>query len=316
MNEPAADVSGTVEFSMDKWLIDRVPWALWVCAGGLAVTLHAESHGVNGALLALVYLALLGVAFAGFAVTTLIARSGISSLADFAIHILIFLVVAVIITLAAVVIGGAPRGTGGAYGSLRWSSLVKPPPNVFGWMMIYLGLGWIVVAVYRHFHPARPILMLAPAGITFHRSWLPDLFIPWQDIRGVGPFEASGRPVAKPQVITVLVAKDFFDQHVAPKRRFFAPPGSEFMFWPEGEMVHVVLNSAEVAVAAADYRIPIETRWMAFRHQPRSAPPPVGPLATSIVLGRWSIDGSWRQRIGFLAPLVAMAAVGVHAIGL
>jgi hypothetical protein len=313
MSEPAGDVSTTIEYSMDKWLIDRVPWALWVCAAGVAVALYADSRGVNGALLAFIYLAVLGLAFAGFAMTTLIARSGISSIADVVLHILIFVVVAAITTIAIAAIGGSTQR---GYGSMRWSTIVKPPENVFGWMMIYLGLGWIAFAAYRHFYPARPILMLAPAGISFHRSWLPDLFIPWQDIRGVGPVEPGGRPADNPQVITVLVAKDFFDQHIAPKRRFFAPPGSEYMFWPEGETVHVVLNSAEVAVALADYRIPIEMRWMAFRHQPRSAPPPVGPLATSIVHGRWSIDGSWRQRILFLAPIVAMVAVAVHALGL
>lgn len=315
MSEPAADVSATIEYSMDKWLIDRVPWALWLCAGGLAVVLYAGISGVNGALLAFVYLVVLGVAFAGFALTTLIARSGVSFVTDFAVHILIFVVVAAIIAITVAAIGGSARGSAG-FGSQRWGSLVNPPVHVFGWMMIYLGLGWIALAVYRHFHPARPILTLAPAGISFHRSWLPDLFIPWQDIRGVGPFEPGGRPAANPQVIIVLVAKDFFEHQVAPKRRFFAPPGSEFMFWPEGEMVQVVLNSAEVAVAIADYRIPIETRWRAFRDQPRSAPPPVGPLATSIVYGRWSIDGSRWQRIRFLAPIVAAIAVVVHALSI
>jgi hypothetical protein len=111
----------------------------------------------------------------------------------------------------------------------------------------------------------------------------------------------------------VLVTKDFYEQHIAPKRRFFAPPASEYMFKPEGEMMQVVLNSAEVAVDLADYRIPIEMRWKAFFDQPRSAPPPAGLLATGVVYGRWSFDGSWRQVIPFLAPLVAMVAVVLHA---
>ncbi len=313
MSEPAADVSATIEYSMDKWLIDHVPWALWICAGGLVVVLHADSQGVNGPLLAFVYLALLGVVFAGFVTATLIARSGISFFADIAIHILIFVVVAVV-AFAAATIGVSARWTSGVYGSLRWSTMLNPPPHVFGWMMIYLGLGWIVFAVFRHFRPARPILMLTPAGIMFHRSWLPDLFILWQDVRGVGPFEPGGRPAANPQVITVLVTEEFYQQRIAPKRRFFAPPGSEFMFQPAGEMVQVVLNSAEVAVAIPDYRIPIETRWKAFRDQPRSTVPPVGPLASRVVHGRWSIDGSWRQRIRFLSPLVVMVAAVVHAL--
>src|SRR5262249_50091360 len=62
----------------------------------------------------------------------------------------------------------------------------------------------------------------------------------------------------------VLVTKHFYEQQIAPKRRFFAPPGSEYMFKQEGETMQMVLSSAEVAVDLADYRIPIETRWKAF----------------------------------------------------
>ena len=111
----------------------------------------------------------------------------------------------------------------------------------------------------------------------------------------------------------VLVTKHFYEQQIAPKRRFFAPPGSEYMFKHEGETMQMVLSSAEVAVDLADYRIPIETRWKAFLDQPRSAPPSAGSLATAVVYGRWSFDGSWRQVIQFLAPLLAMVAVVLHA---
>jgi hypothetical protein len=266
MSALASDVSETVAYSMDKWLIDRMPWALWVCGAGLVVVLHADSRGGNGAVLAFVYLALLGVAFAGFVLATLLERSGISFIVP--IYILIYFVVIIIIAIVVAVFGGSLGSTVGVTRSLDWSMLVDPPANVFGWMLIYLGIGWVAFAVFRHFHPARPMLMLTPA---------------------------------------------IYEQHIAPKRRFFAPPGSEYMFKPEGEMMQVVLNSAEVAADIADYRIPIEMRWKAFRDQPRSAPPLVGLLATGVVYGRWSFDGSWRQVIHFLAPLVAMVAVVLHA---
>lgn len=76
MSPPTADVSASVGYSVDKWQMDRVPWAMWFCVGGLAISLHAESRGVPGAALAFVYLALLALAFAGWASTTLIERSG------------------------------------------------------------------------------------------------------------------------------------------------------------------------------------------------------------------------------------------------
>src|SRR5215470_18375223 len=64
---PGPRSAGRVERSMDKWLIGRVPWALWSCVAGLVVVLRADSSGGNGAVLGFVYLALLGVAFTGFA---------------------------------------------------------------------------------------------------------------------------------------------------------------------------------------------------------------------------------------------------------
>jgi hypothetical protein len=313
MDTPPADLSETVAYSMDKWFIDRVPWALWGCAAGLVIVLHADRSGGNGPALAFVYLALLGVAFAGFAAATLIGRSGISFIVEFPVHILIFVVVAFIIAIVVAVFGGPSGSTVGVFGSLRWSMLVDPPINVFGWMLIYLGIGWTGFAVFRHSHPARPQLMLTPAGVSFHRSWLPDLFIPWQDIHGVGPFEPGGRIATNSQAITVLVTMDFYEQHIAPKRRFFAPPGAEYMFRPEGTMMQMVLNSAEAAVDIADYRIPIEARWKAFQDQPRSARPSAGQPAAGIVYGRWSYDGSWRQIIRFAAPLITMVAVVFHA---
>jgi hypothetical protein len=33
----------------------------------------------------------------------------------------------------------------------------------------------------------------------------------------------------------------------------------------------------------------------------------------AVVYGRWSFDGSWRQVIQFLAPLLAMVTVVLHA---
>jgi hypothetical protein len=95
MIKSVADVSVTAESSMDKWLMDRVPWALWFCLAGLVVILHADSRGVNGAAIAGVYLALLALAFAGWAAATLIERSGYPFHLVFPIVFLIAFLVAV-----------------------------------------------------------------------------------------------------------------------------------------------------------------------------------------------------------------------------
>ncbi len=318
MSEPAADVSGTVAYSMDKWLIDRIPWALWGCVAGLVIVVHTSSRGGAGAAVAFVYLALLGLAFAGWALTTLVARSGISFLVEFPTYLLIAFVVAFVIAGVSGSVG-ATR----AYGQLWWSNLVDPPTNVLGWMLIYLGIGWIAFALVRHVYPARPIVMLSPAGVAFHRSWLRDLLIPWQEVHGVGPLDISDTGLAgatNPNLIAVVVPQDFYERHIAPKRSFFEPPGTEFMFRSKGQMMQMVLSSSEVAVAPKDYRGPIEARWKAFRDRPRPAPETAhqsgSPPGPSVVYGRWTFDGTWRQAIPFLAPLVAMAAVGLHASGI
>lgn len=230
MSEPSADVSATVGYTMDKWRMDRLPWAMWACVAGLAVALHAESRGQNGAVLAVVYLALLGLAFAGYALTTLIGRSGLPLLLELLIGVLVLIIVAGVIGVISVLVGG-PSGRSSYVGTVRslyWSHLVNPSLNVFGWMMLYLGLGWIAFSSYRHFYSDRAVVSMSSAGIHFHRPWLKGLFIPWQEVRGVGHLVVpgiSGVPYVSPYAAAVTVGQDFYEQHIAAKRSFFSPPG-------------------------------------------------------------------------------------------
>ena len=319
MSNPADDLSATVAYSTDKWLMDRVPWAMWVCVAGLVVVLHAEHRGVNGAALALVYLALLGLAFASWVATTMIDRSPYPFYVTLPVGILVAILLAGVIVALGVVFGGSsgPRYAGGGQG--WWGRLVNPPTHVFGWMMIYLGLGWIGFAVVRHFHPGRPIVMLSPRGVAFHRSWLPNILIPWQDVKGVGALEIEtdgGPPTLAPHVIAVVVTKDFYERHIAPKRGFLAPPGSEFMFRPKGAMMQVVLTQAEVTVDPKHLHVPIEARWTAFRDRAASVPDVGSASGPPIDFARWSIDGSPWQAIMFLAPIAGMIAVALHAGGI
>ncbi len=161
---------------------------------------------------------------------------------------------------------------------------------------------------------------LALDGISYHRAWLPNLVIPWQDVHGVGPLDISdmrGPGAGNPHVTVVVVGKAFYERHIAPKQRsFFAPPGSEYMFRPKGDKhMQMAISSTEVAVVPEDYRVPIEARWKAFRDRPKASVPPSGKERPrpSIVHGRWSIDGTWWQAVKFLMPLVAMVAVVLHA---
>lgn len=313
MNEFVADVSVPVEYSRDKWVMDRVPWALWFAVAGLAVILHVDGPMAGSAALALVYLALLAVAFAGWAATTLVERSGYPFWAILPVILLIAFLVVLVIAL----FGSLGRSYGP--GRLWWSQLVDPPLSVFGWMLMYLGCGWVAYALFRHAYPGQAIIMLSPAGLMFHRSWLRDLFIPWRDIQAVGSLEvpnAFGSPSRNPHAPVVVVRQDFFDDHVSPKLSSFAPPGTERMFWPKGDMMQIVLSSPELIVRPTSLREPIEARWKAFRDDPAAVPQDASATEARIVHGRWAMDGSWRQKIQFLAPLAGAIAVVVHAIWL
>jgi hypothetical protein len=311
MSEPAPDVSATVEYTMDSWRMNRVPWALWACAGGLAVVLYTgwSPKSRNAPALAFLYIALLGLAFAGWGLTTLYERSMGSFFKALPVVLLIAFVVVAIIGIFGTV--GRTHGPG----RMWWSQLVNPPFDVFGWMLMYLGAGWIAVAIYRHRVPGRPIVELTPAGVMYHRPWLRDVFIPWQQVLSVGHLkvESIASVLTNPKAIAVTVTTDFHAQHIAPKLSFFAPPGSEGLFVPIGGKMQFLLNSRDVAVGPERYRVPVEARWKAFRDRPMAVPQIGGPPPRRIVYGRWSFQGSWRQTAWFVAPLIAIVAMALHA---
>ncbi len=313
MRPPVSDVSTTVDYSVDKWQMNLVPWALWFCVAGLAICLHIESRDAWGAGLALVYLALVALAFAGWAGTTLLEQSGYPFyLVLPAVLLIIFVVVAIIALFGAL---SGHRGPGRPW----WSQLVDPPLDVAGWMLLYLGSGWIAFALFRHFHPARPIISLSPAGLSFNRAWLPDIFIPWQDVHTVGPLvgeNPGSAPTIYPHAMAVTVTGEFYAQHIAPKRSILSPPGAERMFRPKGTMMQMVLTSPELIVDFEDYRGPIEARWKAFHDQPRIAPPSRSPAGPRQIYGRWSWDGSWGQTLMFILPILGALMVVLHAIGI
>jgi len=310
MTISAAEISATVDYSLDKWWMNRLPLGLWFCAGGLAICLHTESDGANDALLAFVYLALLGLAFAGWAATSLIERSAYPFYVVLPLTLLIaFLVVCVIARFGVV---GGYRGPE----SLWWSNLINPPFRVFGWMLLYLGTFGIAFVLFRHFYPARPVIRLSPGGIAFHRNWLRDLFIPWQDVKGVGALEwpnAGRGSTIYPQAAAIMVTKDFYESHIAPKRSVLSPPGSERMFVPNGPLMQMVLTSPELVVAPNDIRVPIEARWKAFRELPAQDLP--ASTGVPLVFGRWSIDGSWWQVSMLAMPILVAIGVVVQAAG-
>jgi hypothetical protein len=199
-----------------------------------------------------------------------------------------------------------------------YSRMPAAPGNVLGMAMIIGAIGWIGFAVFRHFRPARPILTLSPAGISFHISWLKDLLIPWHEVQAVDALETAAHgsfPQRFPDTTVVVVSDGFYRQHILPKRPFLAGRFWKQVFWPKRESMQMVLHHGLFSIGPKDIREPVEARWKAFRGAPPSMPPDAGPaLQAHQVYGAWSIDGSLWQTATFVVPLVGIAAVLAAAV--
>ena len=87
-------------------------------------------------------------------------------------------------------------------------------PQVFAWLMLFVGLGWAGWALLR-LHERRAVLVLSPSGILLRG--LRDILIPWPEICGVDSVRIDAtepvthRPagVTFDNVTVVLVSKSF-----------------------------------------------------------------------------------------------------------
>lgn len=264
-----ADIFQTVEYSRDKWTMNKVPLALLLCLAGLVFVIYADPRPPDS-----------------------------RSVFLFAFHIIDGLI-------------------GPSY-----SRDPGMPGNVFGRALILGAVGWIGFALYRHFRPARPILMLSPAGLSFHVSWLKDLLIPWHEIRGVDGLEitgAHGPPNRFPETTVVLVSKEFYEQHILPKRSFLSGRFWKHTFLPKGASMQMVLPHWWFSIDSKDIREPLEARWKAFRSEPPSdagAIPRAPTVEGRQVYGAWSIDGSVWQTTALLVPLIGIVIILVDSTGI
>lgn len=238
-------------------------------------------------------LALLGLALAGYALTSLIGRSGLPLLLELLIGVLVLIIVSGVIGVVSVLVGGSSGSSSdvGAMRSLYWSHLVNPSLNVFGWMLLYLGFGWIafqLTGTSARIGRSSPCLPRA-SGFTGHGSRVSSF--PGRRCAGsaITSFPASrgcrtSVHTLRPSRSVGISMSSTSPRSAASSRR----PGAEAMFQPKGEMMQVVLNSADLAVKPEDFLGPAEARWKAFRDGAGSPSQP----GHTIVYGRWSIDGS------------------------
>jgi hypothetical protein len=288
------DVFRNVEYIRDKWIMNRMPRALLGCCAGLAVVAFTDPRppSVLPVVLLLVLL-LLGMA-------AMLVHVAISRLFD-AGPLWIGMGVLLVVLLAILLFTGSVR--------TRSPSL---PPAVFGWIGVYLGVGYIAYALSRHFYyPPRPNLMLSTAGITIQTP--ATVQIPWHEIERIGPLElgrSTGFPNRFPDVTTLTIDTEFYERQIRPKKR--NAPNWDAVFYPEEKQTQVALpHPLWLGIDAKDIRAPVEARWKAFRDRrdagacvPQTKAPP--PRGQTQVYGRWAPDGSTWQRISFLVPLAGV----------
>lgn len=305
MAADAADVFQTVEYRRDKWMMNRVPFALLFILTGLVFVIYLDPWPSAGRGIPLAFVAL--VTLTGALVGCYMLFEYMHEGRQFALRVLAG-IAAVFLTIFLLFAGVWRVGA-------MWRG-----PNLggftMGWLMIIAGTGWIAAAVFRHVKPPRAVLTLSPAGLACHYPAIKNLLIPWSEVEGVGGTEqigANGYPFRLEDYPAVLVSKAFYAQHIAPKRSVVGAPRKSWdaMFIEKGASMQVVLHPDFFSVQPKELREPVETRWKAFRGgPPPAAPPSVMPVRT---LGNWS-PTPW-QAIAWGAPLVAIAAILLQAAG-
>lgn len=146
-----------------------------------------------------------------------------------------------------------------------------------GWALIIVGIGWIGIALYRRSQPAKPLFILSPAGIYYRIPCVREFLVPWTEIQGVDTIHLTTmhratpnpRPVMFDNVTVVLISKALYDQKIFIDSPLLRGPGWENIFIPQGEFVQFLLHHELVTADPRALRNAVESRWLAFRDQPK-----------------------------------------------
>lgn len=302
MQPAVTDLERTIVYSRDRWQMRLVPGALLLAAGGLLVVVLGEaSLGASlraGAVIA-----------AGFLILLLTGHYLIFQIFEGRsrlLRLLSLLIVAVALHLYF------------AGGGSLFPGKARVGIEAAGGFLAVAGLGYVGYALYRHWVPGAPILMLSPAGVRLHYVWLPDVEIPWSSIKAIEQRKGFASPLLLRGIIDIpalQLPRETFDRLIESKRNFLAEPHWRSLFVIEPKWALVLLHPGAFALKSEDIGKPLLARWKAFRKAP---PVPFGavPAVEPIVLGRWRDERSWNEALAFGAPLAAVLALLLYAIAL
>ncbi len=309
MDAAADDVFRTIEFSRDRWRMSKVPWALLLLLAGLSYAIYFDPTPTPRGLLVMFLLMI--AALIGVILTDLVFEAafsaGSATIRAFAGAIVVLAVIALVLAWLTSTVGGRPRA----------------PSEFPGWLIVFISLAWIAHALYRHILPERPQLAFSPQGLRYRAPGALDVLIPWREIESVGSLALAGlwqtAGAEAGRGATVFhVSQAFYERHLHVRNLLLRGPDWDNFFMPVDGSIRVLLNHEPFSVEARDIRVPLETRWKAFRDQPAPSVPAFGGIAAHaprnrIVLGAWTWGSYW-DLVPFLIPLAGIVTVIADAL--
>ena len=301
MQPALTDLERTVVYSRDRWQMRLVPWALLLIALGL-VFIIVEKAPLGASL------GLGAVEISGLSIIMLIGYFLLFQIFEGRAWLLRLLCLLIFLGVLYFFFFGSGSGA-----SLPHKSTGRI--DVAGGVLMLAGLGYIAYALYRHWMPGEPILMLSPAGVRLHWFWLRDVEVPWARIDAIEHHKAFASPLMWGTIDTptVKVSRETFDRLIETKRNFLADPHWRHMFMVGEEQALIILHPAIFALKPEDISAPLTARWNAFHSAP-PVPFDAVPAAEPVVLGLWHDERSWTQALTFGVPLALVLALLLYAI--
>ncbi len=123
--------------------------------------------------------------------------------------------------------------------------------------------------LYRIMRPTKPLLELTARGIILRYDLIKEMFIPWNEVRGVGSLEINrdwhDHSVPWSVITAIRVTKRFYDRNLHVDSNFLRGPHWHHFFIPRGDMVDVAFHEQILPMKAPQLYAEIEARWLAFR---------------------------------------------------
>ncbi|MEZ5818102.1 MAG: hypothetical protein R3D44_13560 [Hyphomicrobiaceae bacterium] len=305
MHQVVDDVWQPVVYCRERWLMEKVPLALLLCAAGLALVLFTEPRpaGTSVLLATLMVLAVFTLAVTASVLVQQTAEARSPVMRGLAVGVIVIILVGVYL-----------QSPGDLLAYRRTPRHV--PIGIVGWVLVVIGMAGIAYAVFRRWAPEPPALALTPDGLSCRLASV-YVFIPWREVVSAGPLELVGEHGTSrfEELTAVVMHKDFYEAHVYVDSAFKRGPAWKEIFRTKGPDMQMLIHHEWFGVSPADIREPLMARWKAFGSANTLPPPALDRQPPSPrVYGAWSFGGSLWQTMKFAIPVLAVVGLLLLAL--